>query len=245
MMKTHYRFLTSSSDPIDISVDQCDDGLVRGVQTSQTPLDRGVMHLTHFQCRHCPLRASDSPYCPLARMVCPAVARFHDQDSYEPARVLVRTPARNYQKDTTVQGGLSSLLGLLMGGSGCPYMVFFRPMARFHLPFSTEEETVFRAISNVAVAGWLMRSEQKKVDEMQLVADIYRDIQAVNQGVSQRLKSMNQSDATNNAIVLLDLFAKSLGSYVDDGFEFIRSLYQPFSDVQVNNHAGELQHRAN
>jgi hypothetical protein len=31
--------------------------------------------------------------------------------------------------------------------SGCRYTAYFKPMARFHLPFANEEETAYRAIS--------------------------------------------------------------------------------------------------
>ena len=40
--------------------------------------------------------------------------------------------------------------GLIMATAGCPWTDRLRPMARFHLPFATEAETVYRD----ALAGW-------------------------------------------------------------------------------------------
>lgn len=228
MTGIHYRFLPSGHEPIDIGIRQAEDGRITGVDPGAVAFDEEVTRLSFQQCRNCPLEETDTGICPLAAVVCPAVARFQNWDSYTPVRMLVKTDARNYHKDTTIQGGLSSLLGLLMGGSGCPYMAFFRPMARFHLPFATEEETVFRAISNMAVAGYFSRSGSQNVDEIELVTGVYRNIQILNQGVSGRLKAMTESDATNNAVVLLDLFAKALGSYLDEGMERVGALYEPF-----------------
>ncbi len=245
MNSTQYRFLIEHQPPIDIHIQQSGDGMVNSVDPGPVEFDERVTWLENATCEHCPLKRSRTPICPLARTVCPVVARFEKEHSYTPARVLVKTGARNYHRDTTVQGGLSSLLGLLMGGSGCPYMAFFRPMALFHLPFSTEEETVFRAMSNMTLAGYLLREANQPVDEVAMVTDVYRNIELLNRGVSQRLRGMTTSDATNNAIVLLDMFAKSIGSYVDAGLDAVRELYEPvlrhFSEPHENGRAIQRQ----
>ena len=53
-------------------------------------------------------------------------------------RITVYTAERNVWKDGLVQKGLSSIFGVVMAKSNCPVMNFLKPMARFHLLFSTE-----------------------------------------------------------------------------------------------------------
>ena len=42
---------------------------------------------------------------------------------------------------------IRSLIGLIMALSGCPHMEFFKPLARFHLPWASLEETTLRSAS--------------------------------------------------------------------------------------------------
>ncbi|TGG93235.1 hypothetical protein E4656_09245 [Natronospirillum operosum] len=212
-------------------------GRIVGVDTGgETQVEPELIALETEQCVHCPLHGTDSPACPLAAVVCPVVARFAHLDSHTPARVVVHSSTRDYHVDTSVQQGLRSLLGLLMGGSSCPHMTFFRPMARYHLPFSDESETLFRAVTNFAMASYLLsRREGRAAPDLILLQDIYQKIKVLNQGVSGRLRLMSDSDATSNAIVLLDLFAKYLGSYLDEGLEAVGALYADFLQGQADN----------
>jgi len=59
----------------------------------------------------------------------------------------VTGPNRAYMHETPLHVALSSLIGLYMATGGCPVMERLKPMARFHLPFADEEETMFRAMS--------------------------------------------------------------------------------------------------
>ncbi len=49
--------------------------------------------------------------------------------------------------ETTAQQAMSSVLGLIMATAGCPWTDRLRPMARFHLPFASDAETLYRSIS--------------------------------------------------------------------------------------------------
>jgi len=75
------------------------------------------------------------------------VEYFKNAPSFEKAEVYVETPERTYYKNTSLQDGLFSIFGVIMATSGCPPLDFLRPMARFHLPFSTLEETMIRSSS--------------------------------------------------------------------------------------------------
>ncbi|HAA77003.1 TPA: hypothetical protein DCE37_17980 [Candidatus Latescibacteria bacterium] len=99
------------------------------------------------KCGHCSLSEETTPHCPLSTSISSAVRRFEDILSYEEIEVEVVTERRAIRKSLTAQQGLSALLGLIMATSGFPHTAYFKPMARFHLPFATEDETVDRAAS--------------------------------------------------------------------------------------------------
>ncbi|MCZ6635541.1 MAG: hypothetical protein O7G87_19235, partial [bacterium] len=103
--------------------------------------------LEFCQCEHCPLTPDTHPHCPAAARLVPLVSRFQDVLSYHEINTEVRTPERTVNKKAPAQSGVGSLMGLVMATSGCPHTAIFKPMARFHLPFSTAEETIYRVAS--------------------------------------------------------------------------------------------------
>ncbi|MDN5353885.1 MAG: hypothetical protein PWQ09_641 [Candidatus Cloacimonadota bacterium] len=48
----------------------------------------------------------------------------------------VESKNRNYVKDTTIQRGVSSMLGMFLVSSGCPVLTKLKPVVKFHLPFA-------------------------------------------------------------------------------------------------------------
>ena len=56
-----------------------------------------------------------------------------------------------------------SLIGIYMVTSGCPIMDKLRPMARFHLPFASTEETIYRAISTYLLGQYFLEQKGKKL----------------------------------------------------------------------------------
>ena len=67
-------------------------------------------------------------------------------------RVTVESEERAVIATLSAQQALASLMGLIIASSGCPRTAVFRPMARFHLPFSSESETAYRVASMYLVA---------------------------------------------------------------------------------------------
>jgi len=103
--------------------------------------------LDYCQCASCPLPQESNPYCPIAANIAELVNDFKRVQSTENVRINVYTSERTYVKVAPVQKGLSSIFGIIMATSNCPVMNFLKPMARYHLPFSTGEETIVRSIS--------------------------------------------------------------------------------------------------
>ena len=185
--------------------------------------------LTFHQCSNCPLNSLVSPYCPVALRIIKLMEGSSGLESYEKVRLEVVTPERTVSKDTTAQGGISSLLGLIVATSGCPHTGFFKPMARFHLPFSSEAETIYRASSMYLLAQYFIRKQGGEADfELEGLVEIYRNLQMVNTALAARLRAASEKDAAVNAVVLLDSFAKILPYTIADSLDEIRHLFMPF-----------------
>lgn len=185
--------------------------------------------LEFHQCSNCPLHPSVSPYCPVALNIIKLMEGCGGLRSYEKVRLEVTTPERTVSKNTTAQTGISSLLGLIVATSGCPHTGFFKPMARFHLPFASEAETIYRASSMYLLAQFFIRKQGGEADlDMEGLVKIYRNLHIINTALATRLRAASQQDAAVNAVVLLDSFAKTLPYTIADSLDEIRYLYMSF-----------------
>ena len=186
-------------------------------------------NLDFHQCPHCPLVIDTHPHCPLAANLVNIVEPFDRLLSYERIHVDVVTESRLISRDTAAEEGISSLMGLVIPTSGCPKTAFFKPMARFHLPFASQEETIFRVASTYLLGQFFRRKEGQDADlELKGLRKIYEDVQVVNASVAARLQSATEKDSTLNAIVLLDMYAKILSHAIEQSLEEIRYLFAPF-----------------
>ncbi len=193
---------------------------------SQEPPD--WTRLEFCQCSNCPLDATYHPYCPLAIDLTEVVERFNQLLSYDRTRVTVITKEREVASNTTVQRGLSSLLGLLMAVSGCPLTDFFKPMARFHLPFSSMAETAWRVVGTYMMTTYyLNKGGRFYTPSFDKLNQVYQDIQIVNSNIAERLRAACQCDSMLNALILLDIFAKCIPMRLEESLKQIRSYFTP------------------
>jgi len=184
--------------------------------------------LDEHKCPHCPLNSDSHPHCPPALHLAKAVNRLGSIVSYADVNLRVVTAEREMMGKTSVQTVLSSIMGLLMATTGCPYTAYLRPMARFHLPLASFEETIFRSVSAYLVAQYLLGREGQPFDtSLGGLVKIYEDIQIVNVSFANRLKYSGEIIETN-AITLLDMFAQSLPLAIDESLEEFRGLFQSY-----------------
>jgi hypothetical protein len=116
-----------------------------------------------------------------------------------------------------------------MATSRCPMTGFFKPMARFHLPFASTAETIWRATSTYLLAQYFKQQDGGEPDLVFAgLIQIYNNIQTVNSSFVKRLRSACNGDSMINAIVLLDMFAQSMPSAIDESLEEIRCLFVPY-----------------
>ncbi len=181
--------------------------------------------LHHHQCENCPL-ADTVEYCPVAVNLVSIVEAFQENFSYDKTEVRVETRERTYTKNTSLQKGLSSILGIIMPTSDCPVMDKLRPMAPFHLPFATPRETTYRVLAMFLMAQHFRRLRGEQVeDDLKPLLEIYREVAMVNRGISQRLVEVTEKDASPNAIVILHSLSDSLRYSVEGNFDELQSLF--------------------
>ncbi len=182
--------------------------------------------LEHKKCSHCPLQSSEHPHCPIALSMATVVDDFKDHKSFEKVSVEVVTEERTYKKDIALQEGLFGLLGLLMSTSECPYFDFLRPMAMFHLPFSSLKETMIRSVSFYLLRQYFVAKKGGQPDfELKSFGEYYSQVEKVNEAMIERIRSISKADAEANSIVILDGFAKMLSFQLMDGLPDLESYF--------------------
>ena len=185
--------------------------------------------LDFHQCSNCPLEVVTHPHCPLAANIVNVVQRFDGLISYDKVKVDVITEERRISQETTVQKGISSIMGLVIATCGCPHTAYFKPMARFHLPLASEEETIFRATSMYLLAQYYLKKEYRIADfEFEGLTRIYQNMQIVNFAIAERLRAATMTDSSINAIILLDSYAQTLPLAIEKSLKEIRHLFSPF-----------------
>jgi hypothetical protein len=212
----HFRFADGHSASCAVSAD-----------TSAEPADLPAWTaLGVQQCPNCPLRPESSPHCPMAVRFVPLVAIMGKLRSYEQVEVRVDMPERSVTKATTVQRGVGALMGLLAASSACPHADFLRPMAHFHLPFASEEETIYRAASTYLLGQYFLARQGGVPDwELDGLKAHYLALQSVNVAMAKRLRRAVDADGALNALVILDLLAKALPYSIDDKLDDIKAAF--------------------
>lgn len=192
--------------------------------------------LDFHQCPHCPLDVKDDPNCPLALNLMSIVNQFKRIFSYDEIRVKVITNQRIIAQNTTAQEGISSLMGLVIATSSCPHTDFFKPMARFHLPFANEEETIWRATATYLIVQYflVMKGHRSKPDPEGLTR-IYDNIEKLNVSIVKRLRAASKKDSAVNALVHLDVFAKHLAPGLKESLNSLRPIFMPFVTHYLND----------
>lgn len=185
--------------------------------------------LEFHQCSHCPLNASVRPLCPVAMSLSNVIERFEHVNSYDEIHLEVETEERKVSQTTTAQRGISSLLGLLFAASGCPHTNFMKPMARFHLPLATEDETIYRATGMYLLAKYFIQTSGKPADlELDGLMKIYDNLHTLNIYMADRVRSATKADSSTNAVVLLDMLTHLVPIVIEDQLEEVRHLFTAY-----------------
>ena len=175
------------------------------------------------QCANCPLNAEDHPHCPAALQMAAAIEPLEALASFDTVGVTVTQEERTIYAQTTAQQAMSSVLGLIMATAGCPWTDRFRPMARFHLPFATEVETVYRSVSMFLLARELEGTGHGQ--GFAALEKLYENLHIVNRDMSRRLGSATRTDPAQNAMALLDAYTTLLPAALESSLEELKPLF--------------------
>jgi hypothetical protein len=138
----------------------------------------------------------------------------------------VEKSERRYRKQLHQQEGLFGLVGLIMATSDCPFMEFLRPMARFHLPFSTLKETTIRAVSFYLLRQYFVAKKGGHPDyDLIELQKHYEALEQVNLGMATRIRSISKADAETNSIVILDTFAQMLSEQLTNKLPDLEKMF--------------------
>ena len=221
-----YQFLFHDGEVLDFTVVLDGETLINLTPLPARPPEWA--RLGYYQCGNCPL-GDEHAYCPTAAHLAELVTVFSSVVSHKRATVRVILPEREVQKETTAQLGLSSLIGVHMTTSGCPVLAKLRPMVRFHLPFATREETVFRSLATYLVEQFVRRQDGHEPDwSASGLIEAYRAIGLVNQAFARRLRHAVEKDANLNALVRLDVLGRGLPDSLADNLADLRYLFRTY-----------------
>lgn len=186
--------------------------------------------LEYRQCSHCPLSKEEHTYCPLALQLHSIVDRFHDTRSIDEVDVEVITEERQVKQRTALQRVIASMLDLVYPICGCPKTAFMKPLARFHLPLCSEEETIFRVTGMYLLAQYFLSRTASGDGRIEFdgLTDIYNDLHILNAAVASRLQSATQSDSSKNAITLLDMYSTLVPLLLEDELAEMRGFFQAY-----------------
>ncbi|WP_036300299.1 DUF6901 family protein [Methylomarinum vadi] len=187
--------------------------------------------LEYQQCPNCPLNSEESPHCPVARNLIPLIDICSLIESYAEMDVRITTFDRVISAHTSAQRAVSSVLGLIMATSPCPFTGYLKPMARFHVPLSSEEEAIYRTTSMYLLAQYF-RSKRglSHAYDINGLKTIYHDLQTVNRAMAQRLKAASKEDSAVNAVILLELLTRAVTWSIEDGLEEIAYLFESYTE---------------
>jgi hypothetical protein len=175
------------------------------------------------QCANCPLSGDQHKHCPAALQMASAIEPLKALVSFDTVGVTVVQAERSIYAETTAQQAMSSVLGLIMATAGCPWTDRFRPMARFHLPFASEAETIYRSIGMFLLAREL--SGASPAQGFAALERLYENLHVVNRDMSRRLGAAAPTDPARNAMALLDAYTTLLPAALESSLEELKPLF--------------------
>lgn len=220
-----FSFESGATKVVNVTLDRQTLGFI----PKKVPQPLKWTELNHNKCRSCSLDEKLNKHCPVALNLSHIAEKFKDFASCERVVVNVTTRERIYSKYTFLQEGLSALTGIVMVTSGCPTMDYLRPMVRFHLPFATVAETVYRMVSTYVMGQFLLQRKGGEADwELKGLEKIYSEIHDVNRDFAHRIAETAKKDANVNAIMNLDCFACMVPLTAEEMMREIELNFQPY-----------------
>ena len=181
--------------------------------------------LAYNQCPNCPLTVKDCAYCPAAVDLVQVVTDFQRLPAVKAAKVEVVTPEREYYKETSLEEGLRSLMGLIMATSACPILHKLKPNARNHLPFASQDEFIIRSAALYLLRQYFNYREGMRPDwDLQGLISINEELQTLNQAFWQRVHEACESDSNLKALLSFFNLSSSVSYSLEAQLQRVRSI---------------------
>ncbi|HUJ16467.1 MAG TPA: hypothetical protein VL197_00565 [Nitrospirota bacterium] len=185
--------------------------------------------LNHKKCENCPLDERRHLYCPVALNFADIAEPFKDMLSHEKVMATVTTEERTFSKETMIQHGLSPLVGIIMTTSGCPIMEHLKPMVRFHLPFASLDETIFRMVSMYLFVQYYRNQDGKPAEwNLDGLLKAYAEVSIVNRDFANRLRDAAKKDANINTLVNLDCMAAMMPFAAEETLKNLKPYFSAY-----------------
>jgi hypothetical protein len=188
--------------------------------------------LKFSQCANCPLDAAEHPYCPAALQMAAPVDELKALVSFDTVGVTVTQAERIMYAQTSAQQAMCSVLGLIMATAGCPWTDRLRPMARFHLPFASEAESVYRCVSMFLLARELVGAGVGSAAAFEALEALCDNLHIVNRDMARRLGAATRTDPARNAIAILDSYTTLLPAAIERSLDELRPLFDAWKTAQ-------------
>lgn len=219
-MKIHYTFdLEDRALHYDVDVDRTFD------LRQARPDAPAWAKLAHHQCPNCPLTVKDCAYCPAAVDLVQVITDFDKLPAVKTANITVSTPEREYSKQTAVEEGLRSLMGLIMATSACPILHKLKPNARSHLPFASQDEFIIRSTALYLLRQYFNYREGKRPDwDLQGLISINEELGTLNRAFWQRIHDACESDSNLKALLSFANLSSSVTTSLEEQLQKIRQM---------------------
>ncbi|MFO7810435.1 MAG: hypothetical protein R6V47_03580 [Candidatus Delongbacteria bacterium] len=195
----------------------------------------GWTDLEFHQCPNCPLQTATVKKCPLAVSLVNMVRFFDDLKSFHKVHLTVKMDNKEISQHTTVQKAVSAMMGLVSAVSGCPHLSFFKPMAYFHLPLADKESTIYRATSMYLLAQYFLAKAGKDHElDLKGLNTIYKNIGIVNMSMADRIREASRTDSAINAIITLDIYAKTVPFHIDSSLSSLKDLFSSYFKYDIS-----------
>ncbi|MAR92266.1 MAG: hypothetical protein SV765_01315 [Pseudomonadota bacterium] len=219
-MKIQYRFdMEHSTRSYEVDVEREFDA------KAERPQAPAWTQLSHHQCPNCPLTVKDCRYCPAAVDLAGVVTDFQELPATQSARVRVVTPERDYEKQTALEEGLRSLMGLIMASSACPILKQLKPNALNHLPFASQDDFIIRSAALYLLRQYFNYRSGRRPDwELQGLITLNQELQTLNEAFWGRVKEACAGDSNLKALLSFMDMSSSVSTSLETQLQRIEAL---------------------
>lgn len=226
-------------NPYDIDVIyefEFDDGSQKRFEVKTNLLNTEVRHYSRQRykwteagespCDPCEL-GKDEKFCPAAVSIVDIVEFFAQRTSFSEVTCRVYLDDKTIIVNKPLQDALYPLIGLRLATSQCPLLSKFKPMARFHEPFSTPFGTICKSTAFYLLGQFFKMKHGQSPDwGLKELKEFYGKINIVNSKISERLKKAEIMDAAPNSLMILSLFGSGVAYLFDDFLNTLEPLFE-------------------